>query len=272
MAVPLLLLLAPAAAAGCDPPQNFDDQSVDSIPSSTRDLEYTKARKAAPFYPESAAPVVAVEPQQERFAGLHAAENELFRVEAAGEAGPGEGDRVVSGLAVDKAGKQHQARGPPPSHRPVAGVGPLCEPYSNPAMSLEVTQQLTLLLLQHQCSSARVRVFLRLARGSAAGLVFRAKGQRDFLAATLDSEKRVASLEATRGGQQWTLAQAPVFYINPAIRHKIAVNDPGEAGPVEVLVDDQLLISLPIPSPEPVGLRLARLSLASTTSLVKANS
>lgn len=62
-----------------DPPQNFDDQSVDSIPSSTRDLEYTKARKAAPFYPESAAPVVAVEPQQERFAGLHAAEVGLSR-------------------------------------------------------------------------------------------------------------------------------------------------------------------------------------------------
>lgn len=40
-------------------------------------------------------------------------------------------------MAVDKAGKQQQARGPPPSHRPVAGVGPLCEAYSNPAMSLE---------------------------------------------------------------------------------------------------------------------------------------
>ncbi|CDJ38460.1 hypothetical protein, conserved [Eimeria tenella] len=55
-------------------PQNFDDQSVDPVPSSTRDFEYTKARKAAPFYPESEAPVVEVEPQQERFRGLHAAE------------------------------------------------------------------------------------------------------------------------------------------------------------------------------------------------------
>lgn len=46
------------------------------------------------------------------------------------------GRRVVSGLAVDDDGRQHQARGPATSYQPVPGVAPLCETYSNPAMSL----------------------------------------------------------------------------------------------------------------------------------------
>ena len=50
------------------------------------------------------------------------------------------GDRVVSGLAVDKAGRQYQAHGPAASHRPLPGVTPLCETYSNPAMSLGGTR------------------------------------------------------------------------------------------------------------------------------------
>lgn len=54
--------------------QNYDDQSVDSVPSATRDFEYTTARKAVPFYPESQNPVVEVEPVQEIFTGVHTAE------------------------------------------------------------------------------------------------------------------------------------------------------------------------------------------------------
>lgn len=54
--------------------QNYDDQSVDSVPYGTRDLEYTTARKGVPFYPVSENPVVEVEPVQETFTGAHTAE------------------------------------------------------------------------------------------------------------------------------------------------------------------------------------------------------
>lgn len=75
---------------------------------------------------------------------------------------------------------------------------------------------------------------------------------------------QVASLERSIAGIQSTLAEAPVFYMNPSIRHQITVvsakpqhkispwlnawqNDQGIHGPVEVLVDDRVVISYHMP-------------------------
>lgn len=51
--------------------QNYDDQSVDAVPSWTRDFEYTTARIAEPFFPNSTDYTPDVKPQQEMFTGLH---------------------------------------------------------------------------------------------------------------------------------------------------------------------------------------------------------
>lgn len=143
-----------------------------------------------------------------------------------------------------------------------------------------------MLLQRHQCSAAQLRAFVRLASGSAAGLVFRAKGQQDFLAATLDSEKKVkgfcrglrGDLSNSAGGQPGGHAGRPAVdpcggpgllrepcrsprtrrgrprcpVVHWSLVHWSAErlqHDPGEAGPVEVLVDGQLVLSLPVPSP-----------------------
>ncbi|CDJ36199.1 uncharacterized protein EMH_0010190 [Eimeria mitis] len=223
---------------------------VDSVPSWTRDLEYTTARKAVPFYPESENPVVEVEPVQESFTGVHTAEvgemlcscvpvtlttylalqNELFRVEKPGTSERLPGDRVVSGLAVDKAGRQYQAHGPAPAHRPVPGVAPLCETYSNPAMSLE----------GHECNVARVTAFVRLGDASAAGIIFRSRGQTDYFAATLDTDRR---------------------------------DDPGEGAPLEMLVDGRAVLSYqaPFKGSTSGGMSLGRFSSSASAESLQTN-
>ncbi|XP_026192433.1 uncharacterized protein LOC113147145 [Cyclospora cayetanensis] len=227
--------------------QNYDDQSVDSVPSSTGDFQYTTAYKATPFFPDSEVHAVEVQPLQERFTGMHTAENELFRVEMPVSGEKLVGDRVVSGLAVDEAGRQYQAHGPAPSLMPVPGLTPLCETYNNPAMSLEVARPMSLLLKGHECNVAKVTAFVRLGSASAAGIIFRANSQEDYVSAVLDTDKRVASLQLKKGGVETTLTEAPILYINPSIRHEITVNDRGEHGPLEMFVDNRVVISYEMP-------------------------
>ncbi|KAL8274320.1 hypothetical protein Esti_001774 [Eimeria stiedai] len=116
-------------------------------------------------------------------------------------------------------------------------------PRSTMTICLLVFKPLTLLLNGHECNVARVTAFIRLGSESGGGIIFRAKSLTDYVAAILDTQTRVAKLEVCKGGLVSTITEAPVFYLNPSIRHKLVVHDHGQRGLVQMQVDDSELIS-----------------------------
>lgn len=249
---------------------NYDDQRVGGTSVWTTDYEYTRKADGGKFHPNSPLHVPDSDPLQEQYQGVHAYENELFRV--GDSKNDDKGIRVASGLSVDEKETQRPASNPDRSKN-TAGMVPLCRFYRNTIPALNewvgtekwtvvtdlgvqrltvqdfssVSQPANLILRGHACNAATISVNVRLDSDTAAGVVFRSESDTNKYTLLLDTSRKVATLSRFIEGKRITIAEATISYLNSDMRHKIEVVDHGVNGKITVYLDGRTIFSQSLP-------------------------